>query len=1595
MVTTSWSVRFLAMLALGWGLLGGSGEAQAAQCDVYGGTTYVGCVLPTIKWNDGHGNLFDSKVDAAQSNYGYFLAANPTTSLTSGVKLAPVAYLREQSGSCALVAETDNDYLRTDTVGGSDWNWYDWVPIHGYTTQTRATCFTYQKHQTAIYGTGTNISPIGICPPDYTRINEYGLASRTAPFGWACRPTPDLSDLKRALPCATCDADVPNQAVTDHPVLLGTQQKRDQAVDLTTGGPFPIVWSRTYASQNLQGWKFGPERTALYRETASLHVVSFRRGDGSWLFFQAPVPSSGSNHVWTSTMSTGWKAAIRSVPTDVRNGSGAMVGVRLTQADGTQETYGLDGRLQTVENAQGYRHTYTYGSYGELLRIDDDFGHRITLTYATNNGLLPFSVSWPGGDPYAGTGGGSTGFSGWSSLAGFLAGTARPTSVSDGVRTVNYTWTPISNGALDKTFVLSQVQHADGTTVGYLYGESGLSTNASYLTGVVDETGQRLASYAYSTSSDAMVTEEWRHTGVLGAKTERFLFGGTVTDPLGNTFQIGTNGAAQVLNQNKPCRWCNNDLQAKQVTYTANLPTTIKDFNNVDETRTYDANGLLLTRTEASGTALARTTTWTWDTAMRLPLTQVEPIKVGGVAKTRTTTWTYNASRQPLTEVVSTNTGEPSRTTTFTYNGLGLLETTTNPRGTVTRRTYTAAGDLASIVEADGTALARTTTFGGHTSSGLPSWATDANGLTTRVVWDARDRPVTVERGVAGVGGPGGSGGTWETTTMTYTPFGAIASLTRPDGVKLEWSYNVAQRVVQIRQKSAGGTGLGQVDFTLNAAGDATTETLSKGGVVVRTRSSTYDTTSRPNVSLGALGQATTTTFEPNGQPATVKDPLNHTIAQAYDALKRATVQTDALLGTGTLAYDVDDNVVSATDARGVVTTTAYNAFKEAVTTTSPDRGAWTTAFDANGNPVTVTDPRGVVATASYDALDRPTSLFWNGTAAVGSAGFDPVARSVTYTWDACTNGIGKLCSVSDHAGTTAYAYDAWGRRTGQAFQPAGEAFTLTTGTAYDATGRTSAVTYPSGKALTFTYGADGRVASQAWAGSNVLDTIAWQPMGGPVTGWTWSSAGIPVGKAQVTMGYDQDGRATGQSDVDTLTRTYDLADRQTSVAYTGASGKDQIYTYDAKDRLTQSDNASFPAAMTYGYDAGTNRTSKAIATDGYTHTYASTSNRLATTTTVVAGVPGTPVARTYDAMGNGRNDGVGGSFAYDAMGRMSQATASGSATTFVVGANGLRTRKTTTGSHAGDAIYVHDGQRRLLGVYVPDGLGGFTVQEETLYLDDSWRIVGTVRGQVLGGADGTVYPVLSDPMGTPRAVLDPSSGDARWEWEGREAFGHQLPNEDPTGLAGAFTFNARFPGQWLDVETGLYHNGYRDYDPRTGRYVESDPIGLGGGWNTYAYVSGDPLGGMDPWGLSKEDVVRFQQQFEKTVSRMTAEGVRNPDTTLNNRYGKWEDTWMKFPGGNFIARWYKIGKDGNGYEVCSGQTRILSSDLFKILTEKTDDVWQMSNPYNGSHYWIELKSSNPSDPTIWMDPWDNKFSVGTPCPRCKMERFSHEEDSL
>lgn len=62
--------------------------------------------------------------------------------------------------------------------------------------------------------------------------------------------------------------------------------------------------------------------------------------------------------------------------------------------------------------------------------------------------------------------------------------------------------------------------------------------------------------------------------------------------------------------------------------------------------------------------------------------------------------------------------------------------------------------------------------------------------------------------------------------------------------------------------------------------------------------------------------------------------------------------------------------------------------------------------------------------------------------------------------------------------------------------------------------------------------------------------------------------------------------------------------------------------------------------------------------------------------------------------------------------------------------------------------------------------------------------------------------------------------------------------------------FNLRFPGQYMDSETGFFYNYFRSYQPNQGRYTQNDPIGLAGGWNRMGYVGASPLMFIDPFGL-------------------------------------------------------------------------------------------------------------------------------------------------
>jgi|GEM_PF-3600502 len=120
------------------------------------------------------------------------------------------------------------------------------------------------------------------------------------------------------------------------------------------------------------------------------------------------------------------------------------------------------------------------------------------------------------------------------------------------------------------------------------------------------------------------------------------------------------------------------------------------------------------------------------------------------------------------------------------------------------------------------------------------------------------------------------------------------------------------------------------------------------------------------------------------------------------------------------------------------------------------------------------------------------------------------------------------------------------------------------------------------------------------------------------------------------------------------------------------------------------------------------------------------------------------------------------------------------------------------------------------------------------------------------GAVDGLYY-LHADHLGRPQFATDPS-GAVVWDMgAGVTPFG------DSVNLAGAFAQRLMFPGQYADLETNadgdnvtLSHNWHRTYDPTLGRYLKSDPIGLAGGLNRFAYVGGNPLSMVDPEGLAE-----------------------------------------------------------------------------------------------------------------------------------------------
>lgn len=604
--------------------------------------------------------------------------------------------------------------------------------------------------------------------------------------------------------------------------------------------------------------------------------------------------------------------------------------------------------------------------------------------------------------------------------------------------------------------------------------------------------------------------------------------------------------------------------------------------------------------------------------------------------------------------------------------------------------------------------------------------------------------------------------------------------------------------------------------YNYDSYGDVTSVTRLYGTSSAETDSFTYDPTFRQLTShtdgnnntttfnidgngnlysvVDALNNITQITVNGQGLPTQVTDPLNHSTQLGYQQADLASI-TDALGRKASIFTDGAGRPMGVTDPLGFRTLYSYDNMNRLLQVTDPQNGVTAMAYDPNGNLHTVTDPRNIgTHTYAYDTRNRLYTYT------------DPLNAVETYLYD----GLDNLTQYTDRKNqVTRYQYDGLNRPT--------------------------LITYNDGATVQISYYPGRDEPQQAVDSAN--GTVSWQfdLLGRLIQETT------PQGTVSYPL-YDSGDRLRQMvvNSGATIAYGYDNANRLRSITQGSAS------VSITPDNAGRRQSVTLPngVTMTYGYDdPGDDLQSITYANGGtslgqITYAYDNAGRRISRNSTLDnSGLPNpVSLARydaanrlvqwgnqtlSYDANGNLLNDGAnnyswnardqlaslsGGTsayFAYDAMGRRQSRTVGGTGTSFLYSGVNLVNEQTALGSAS----------------YLTGGI------DETFSRTDS------------GGTQSYLTDALGSTVGLSNSA-------------GATVTGYTYDAYGNTTTSGTASANAlQYAGRENDG-TGLYFNRARYYSPGLGRFISQDPLGLGGGLNTYAYVDGDPISFYDPYGL-------------------------------------------------------------------------------------------------------------------------------------------------
>lgn len=1263
------------------------------------------------------------------------------------------------------------------------------------------------------------------------------------------------------------------------PIHTASGNEHETETDFSGTGPFPLKFQRTYDSNRLWlasttpvgiGWThsyYGQIVIAPPQGSSTLSEAIVYRPDGRILRFNL----SGS--VWTPDADVPERLAV------TEDGSGNYVSATFTTKDDDVETYDQLGRLTAITNRGGFVQTlnYTTGppnssntiSHNFVQTVTDPQGHTLTFGYSSTTGQLTSLTDGNG------------------------AIIQYTYDSNNNLQTVVY---PDLSGTKTRTYYYNGAgPYGAGTT------QTGGVSQPNALTGIQDENGQPFLSWGYDAQGRANLSVHGPFsTGTIDRTGFAFNSDGTttVTDGLGQarkfTFQAQYLVARYTI-LDTACDYCGTNFTSRGYD-TNGYPSTGTDFRSFQTTSQYTATdsnghprGLETQLDEAVGQPEERITNTTWDANFRVPDSRTVT-NHGGTMETRTD-WVYNSRGQPtarceydLTQsgassYVCATTGTPPagiRRWVYTYcdainltppdpiggSGenlgkgcplVGLLRRVDGPRSDVndwtTYQYYLAngngtppsylAGDLQEVVDA----LGHITQYLSYDGNGRPTQTQDANSIATSLSYHPRGW-LHIHT-VCASANCSPSSPNDATTQTDYDGVGNATKITRPDGVYLSYTFDNAHRLTKITDKLGN-----HIDYTLDALGNRTAEKtfdVSDSVTPRRLLTRAYNTLSRMTDAYDAQSRDTTFSYDGNGNRTDRTDPspLSVKTHWDFDGLSRQKDQIGDYQGsdpstknsTTGYVYDTRDNITQITDPNTLPTGYTFDGLNNLKNLQSPDTGTTQyPSYDPTGNRLTQTDNRGVTWTMTYDALNRLASTSYPATSLNVAYSYD------SYTGTPCTAAsypVGRLTGMTDASGSTTYCYDLRGNIIEKI--QATHGYRFDTRYSYNLSDRLMSITYPSGALVNYTRDADGRIQTVSvtppgGSATAVITNLTWQPFGPPIT-YTFAQGGQTLSKT-----FDQNYWMTDVTG--TALNLHFCRDAESNItslvpsalACTGT--KTEQYVYDNLYRLTHVQDGAGSDLQDFTYNLTGDRQTKTIDPNP-TQTYTYTPN-----THQLDGVGAN--ARMLDPNGNTKEITGGATldFTFDNRNRMTAVSRNSTPiTSYDYNAKGERVYKTTT-YPANDTRWFDFAETGgLLGEYTA------TASQEYLWADNTPVAILGATGESLMPSDrifangfeappvitSNVDYIHSDQLDSPRVVTN-TAGASQWNWPWQtNPFGETAPS-------GALTLNLRFAGQYFDAETGLQYNTARDYESATGRYTESDPVGLSAGPGIYTYVFDAPL---------------------------------------------------------------------------------------------------------------------------------------------------------